>query len=176
MDDSSRGAGARSLSAVVFAELGADFVRFVATDREKAKAFPVMEFSATVPTVDGSAVSDPEIRLDLNTCELTSEYVSAPAFCEGRENGDWCAGTDLLVACSDGTVTEAEQCFGGGCRRMLAGTADLCDDGSFCQGKENGQWCDGLDLVTCDGNFVSRRQQCNDGCSANDPGVPDECL
>ena len=44
----------------------------------------------------------------------------------------WCAGTDMLVECSAGVLTHTEGCFSGGCRRMPLGTADVCEDGTFC--------------------------------------------
>ena len=49
------------------------------------------------------------------------------------------------------------------------------DDTGFCVGKQNGLWCDGDDLVSCQGGVVSSALPCPSGCVQMPVGTPDEC-
>ena len=45
----------------------------------------------------------------------------------------------------------------------------------FCAGKMNGLWCDGNNLVNCQGGSVSSSNNCQCGCQSMPPGVADQC-
>ena len=45
----------------------------------------------------------------------------------------------------------------------------------FCNGKQNGLWCDGNNLDNCQGNKIASSQACANGCQSNPPGVADAC-
>ena len=44
-----------------------------------------------------------------------------------------------------------------------------------CTGKVNGLWCDGNNLVNCQGGNVASSQSCPNGCQSMPDGVPDQC-
>ena len=92
--------------------------------------------------------------------------------CTGKQNGLWCAGSDL-VYCSGGNVSWKVQCDAG-CKSMPAGTPDQCNPG-FCNGKQTGLWCKGNDLVYCKSGGIQSSTKCSNGCQSMPPGTPDKC-
>ncbi|MBM4371233.1 MAG: gamma-glutamyl-gamma-aminobutyrate hydrolase family protein, partial [Deltaproteobacteria bacterium] len=96
-------------------------------------------------------------------------------FCEGKASGLWCDGNDL-VKCQGGAVASETPCPCG-CTSMPPGVNDECAacGGDFCEGKASGLWCDGDDLVKCQGGAVASVTDCPCGCKSNPPGVNDEC-
>jgi len=98
-----------------------------------------------------------------------------PDFCDGKMNGLWCDGDDL-VDCLAGDVSTREPCDHG-CASMPLGVPDQCNAGpaEFCDGLMDGLWCDGDDLVLCDDDLTASSETCADGCQSMPLGVPDQC-
>ena len=46
---------------------------------------------------------------------------------------------------------------------------------AFCTGKQNGLWCDGNNLVNCQGGAQASSKSCPSGCQSNPVGVADAC-
>lgn len=109
------------------------------------------------------------------TRECSDGSIISPDFCDGKADGDWCDGADL-VTCSGGDLSARETCPSG-CMSMPLGTDDVCVEGAldFCEGKMDGDWCDGDDLVECQDDVSVNRDTCADGCVSMPIGVPDEC-
>jgi MYXO-CTERM domain-containing protein len=111
---------------------------------------------------------------------LTLAFLSLPSmayagFCDGKMNGLWCNGDDL-VNCSNGSTTSSQKCDCG-CKSMPLGTADKCEScgSGFCSGKMNGLWCNGDDLVNCSNGSTTSSQDCDCGCESMPLGVNDQC-
>ncbi len=102
-------------------------------------------------------------------------YVNPPDFCDGKVNGLWCDGDDL-VDCQGMDVASRETCAYG-CLSMPLGTPDACAaaPAGFCTGLMDGLWCDGDDLVECDGDVELSRFTCTYGCTSMPLGTPDQC-
>lgn len=66
------------------AGLAGDLLSMFALRNTKARAFAVLEFSATLPSYDDDAIAGPGARLHPTTCEIVDGYVSAPI---GRGGG-----------------------------------------------------------------------------------------
>ncbi len=98
-------------------------------------------------------------------------------FCSDKSDGLWCDG-DNLVKCSGGNQASSDNCEFG-CISMPPGTADKCGEPpaptGFCADKANGLWCDGDNLVDCQGAKQASSQQCEFGCLTMDAGTPDKC-
>jgi hypothetical protein len=94
-------------------------------------------------------------------------------FCDGKMDGDWCDGDDL-VTCDAGDEVDRATCPEG-CESMPVGVADRCFEETFCEDKLDGLWCDGDDLVDCEDGEVESRVACPYGCTSMPVGVPDEC-
>ena len=100
---------------------------------------------------------------------------AAANFCTGKQNGAWCDG-NKLVNCQGDAVASSQPCPNG-CQSNPAGVADACKGGGggFCQGKQNGLWCDGKELVNCKDGQVSSSSTCTAGCISMPAGVADKC-
>ena len=97
-------------------------------------------------------------------------------FCSGRTDGLWCDGDDLAECKFE--LTKSSQHCSSGCVSMPPGTSDECSDDSpsgFCAAKQDGPWCDGDDLVDCQGGQEASEVMCEFGCIAMPPGTADEC-
>lgn len=112
---------------------------------------------------------------DAPTQECADGTVIPPDFCDGKQNGDWCDGDDL-VTCQSGDVQSRHTCSAG-CQSMPLGTPDACatTEAEFCDGLMDGAWCDGDDLITCSGGHETRRSACPAGCTSMPLGTPDAC-
>ena len=98
------------------------------------------------------------------------------AFCESKPDGAWCDG-DELVTCLAGALLDRETCLHG-CEPIPGGQDDRCrqeGQDEFCQGKADGLWCDGDDLVRCQGGVLVARAHCPEGCEPMAAGVDDRC-
>lgn len=99
-------------------------------------------------------------------------------FCDGKQSGLWCKGDDL-VNCQGGSITSSEHCEHG-CVSMPQGTNDKCGEPpdpptGFCSDKANGLWCDGDNLVDCQGAKKASSKHCEFGCLSMPPGTADKC-
>ncbi len=95
--------------------------------------------------------------------------------CSGLSNGYWCDGSDLIL-CQGGSEASRQTCPYG-CHQSAAGVDDYCESGSTgaCTGLANGYWCDGADLILCQGGSEASRQTCPNGCHQSAAGVDDYC-
>jgi hypothetical protein len=109
------------------------------------------------------------------TPDCAGGVVNPPDFCDGKMDGDWCDGGDL-VTCGGGDVARRDTCPAG-CISMPLGTPDECAATTvdFCDGKMNGDWCDGDDLVECQSGVSVNRDNCFWGCESMPIGVADRC-
>jgi len=99
-------------------------------------------------------------------------------FCNGKMNGWWCDG-DALKLCKDNSEADSKKCEYG-CQSMPEGVDDLCkgkpeEPVVFCTGKADGDWCDGDNLVHCQGGQGVGAQPCEFGCLKMPDGVADKC-
>ena len=96
-------------------------------------------------------------------------------FCADSPDGWWCNG-DTLVECQ-GQVETASQVCTNGCVSMPPGIPDVCqgEPGLFCQGKDDGYWCNGDLLALCSGGQAENALACANGCVSMPPGVDDQC-
>ncbi|MCA9495076.1 MAG: peptidoglycan DD-metalloendopeptidase family protein [Myxococcales bacterium] len=101
--------------------------------------------------------------------------VPTPDACDGHANGEWCDGDDLIT-CSGGREVARDGCSWG-CESMPVGVPDQCyaAPADTCDGKVDGLWCDGDDLVECRAGDVWTRQACASGCESMPFGTPDQC-
>lgn len=97
------------------------------------------------------------------------------SFCSTVSDGTWCDGKNL-VECKNGkelwsTLCEVE------CAGMPDGIPDVCqgEEGTFCQGKVGGYWCNGNLLTLCEGGVVSSSIACNNACLSLPDGQDDMC-
>ena len=109
---------------------------------------------------------------------IVASAIALPAFadfCSGKQNGLWCNG-DTLVNCHNNSISSSNKCPNG-CQSMPTGVPDKCKDApaNFCTGKQSGLWCDGNNLVNCQGGKVSSSSTCKDGCQSMPAGTPDKC-
>jgi hypothetical protein len=100
---------------------------------------------------------------------------SCGGFCSGKASGYWCDG-DSLVLCQGGNVASSSPCECG-CQQMQEGVDDQCKScgGGFCYGKNDGYWCDGDNLVLCQGGNTASSSPCDCGCQQMQDGVDDQC-
>jgi len=100
---------------------------------------------------------------------------AAAGFCGSKQNGLWCDG-NKLVNCSGGKVTSSQTCANG-CQSNPPGVPDQCKagGGGFCNGKQNGLWCNGNELVNCSNGKATSSSTCTAGCITMPSGVPDKC-
>lgn len=100
---------------------------------------------------------------------------SAATFCTGKQNGAWCNG-DSLVYCQNDQQASSQKCANG-CQSNPPGVPDQCKaaGSGFCQGKQNGLWCDAKELVNCKDGQVTSSTTCSAGCITMPSGVPDQC-
>ncbi len=105
-------------------------------------------------------------------------------FCASKANGPWCNGNSL-VQCSGGNIQSSKGCPLG-CKSNPAGVPDACQTeagpdpvggipAGFCGSKQNGAWCNGNQLITCNGGGVVAAMGCALGCQQNPPGTADSC-
>ncbi len=106
---------------------------------------------------------------------VDDECKSCGGFCSGKQSGYWCDG-DNLVLCQGGNVASSNPCECG-CLSMPEGVDDQCQScgGGFCSGKQSGYWCDGSNLVLCQGGDVASSSPCECGCQSMPEGVDDQC-
>lgn len=114
-----------------------------------------------------------KIGLFLTVLALPSPALAG--FCDGKMNGLWCNGDDL-VYCKNGSITSSDKCDCG-CESMPLGVNDQCKScgSGFCSGKQNGLWCDGDNLVYCKNGSITSSDKCDCGCKSMPVGVNDEC-
>ncbi len=134
---------------------------------------------------DWLTVCDDGDRVSRNKCDNgcqsmpagTPDQCVSVTFCnaDGDKTGTWCDGKWLTV-CDDGDLVSRNKCPVG-CQSMPAGTPDQCkvDDFCYADGTKTGTWCDGNDLVMCDGGSLSSRTTCAQGCQSMPQGTPDQC-
>lgn len=105
---------------------------------------------------------------------------SAPAPagpCASKPDGAWCDG-DNLLQCKGGQTSSSKLCTYG-CQAMPPGVADVCKSAPAatgpCAGKGDGAFCDGGDLLQCQGGKLAGSQTCAHGCQIQPAGVADQC-
>ncbi len=126
----------------------------------------------------GVAVDITGSHVAWTACEQVGVGGGAPepaTFCTSKQNGLWCEG-DALVSCQNGSKTGTSPCPAG-CQSNPPGVPDACKAAQTgpCAGKDNGAWCDGGNLLQCQGGAVASKQACPNGCQSNAAGVPDAC-
>ncbi|HIA02222.1 MAG TPA: M23 family metallopeptidase, partial [Myxococcales bacterium] len=97
-------------------------------------------------------------------------------FCADKAGSSWCV-DDLLIYCSDGQISGKEECLNG-CVESPGPAPDVCGPGgaeSFCVDKDDGSWCKGPVLVTCDAANISKEELCMFPCVTGQPTGNDEC-
>ena len=88
----------------------------------------------------------------------------ATGFCNKAGDGSWCDG-DFLVTCLAGEEMARIPCDAG-CFAAAPGLPAACQSpgGTYCKDKSDGTWCDGHQLVTCNGTEEMQRVSCPAGC------------
>ena len=115
---------------------------------------------AWVTEVNGSQITVDEMACD-SYYGMKSKPYSASYFEQYI-----CLNGAVIVECGDGVCNGNEGC---------ESCPQDCACAGFCQDKQNGLWCDGDDLVNCQGGQVASSTPCPCGCKSNVLGVNDEC-
>lgn len=99
-------------------------------------------------------------------------------FCSGKSNGAFCNGS-ILTNCAGGVTSSAQPCTCG-CTENPPGTPDACTScgggsSDFCNGKQDGDWCNNGGLTTCSAGKTASSTPCPNGCQSMPAGTPDQC-
>ena len=95
--------------------------------------------------------------------------------CADKADGEWCHNNDIYI-CISGETTFVDDCLSG-CDEGTGPDAE-CSGGAFCDGKQNGYWCnqDTGNLVKCIDFLIDSVKECPPtGCIPKDLGEDDVC-